>query len=286
METRPMKRTALLLSVLLLAACNQNAPAPADATAPATTPAATTPSAEAEAAAASAAASAGAQPADAGAATPAVDAAAAAAVDSITQASNNGQALVPGTDYEVIQGGQPYLPLNGKIEVVEVFGYVCPACAQFEPLATAWEQKLPADVRFSYVPAPFGPQWIPYAKAFYVAESMGLVGKTHTALFKAIHIDQTLPGEGKTPDEAAVAAFYGKYGADPKQFLAAMHSFAIDAKVKRGQQFMVRSGVGGTPTIVVDGKYRVLGKSYPDMLRITNQLIAQERAAQGTAAQQ
>lgn len=275
-----MKRIVLLLSVLLLAACNQNAPAPADATAPA--PAANTPSADAEAAAASAAAASGATPA----ATPAVDAAAAAAVDSITQASNNGQALVAGTDYEVIQGGQPYQPLNGKIEVVEVFGYVCPACAQFEPLATAWEQKLPADVRFSYVPAPFGPQWIPYAKAFYVAESMGLVGKTHTALFKAIHIDQTLPGEGKAPDEAAVAAFYGKYGADPKQFLAAMHSFATDAKVNRGKQFMVRSGIGGTPTIVVDGKYRVLGKSYPDMLRITNQLIAQERAAQEPAAQQ
>jgi thiol:disulfide interchange protein DsbA len=269
METRPMKRITLLLSVLLLAACNQNAPAPADTTAPATTPAPSTPGADAEAAAAATAAD-----------TPAVDAAAAAAVDSIAQASGSGPALVAGTDYEVIQGGQPYQPLNGKIEVVEVFGYVCPACAQFEPLATAWEQKLPADVRFSYVPAPFGPQWIPYAKAFYVAESMGLVGKTHTALFKAIHIDQTLPGEGKAPDEAAVAAFYGKYGADPKQFLAAMHSFATDAKVNRGKQFMVRSGVGGTPTIVVDGKYRVLGKSYPDMLRITNQLIAQERAAQ------
>jgi thiol:disulfide interchange protein DsbA len=65
-----------------------------------------------------------------------------------------------------------------------------------------------------------------------------------------------------------------------------MHSFATDAKVNRGKQFMVRSGVGGTPTIVVDGKYRVLGKSYPDMLRITNQLIAQERAAQEPAAQQ
>jgi thiol:disulfide interchange protein DsbA len=275
METRPMKRITLLLSVLLLAACNQNAPAPADTTAPATTPAPSTPGADAEAAAAATAAD-----------TPAVDAAAAAAVDSIAQASGSGPALVAGTDYEVIQGGQPYQPLNGKIEVVEVFGYVCPACAQFEPLATAWEQKLPADVRFSYVPAPFGPQWIPYAKAFYVAESMGLVGKTHTALFKAIHIDQTLPGEGKTPDEAAIAAFYGKYGADPKQFLAAMHSFATDAKVNRGKQFMVRSGVGGTPTIVVDGKYRVLGKSYPDMLRITNQLIAQERAAQEPAAQQ
>jgi thiol:disulfide interchange protein DsbA len=46
---------------------------------------------------------------------------------------------------------------------------------------------------------------------------------------------------------------------------------------------MTRSGVQGTPTLVIDGKYRVLGKSYDDMLRIANQLIAQERAA-GVAA--
>ena len=63
-----------------------------------------------------------------------------------------------------------------------------------------------------------------------------------------------------------------------------MHSFGTEAKIKRGQQFMVRSGVGGTPTLVVDGKYRVLGRSYEDMLRITDALIARERAARGGAA--
>ena len=41
---------------------------------------------------------------------------------------------------------------------------------------------------------------------------------------------------------------------------------------------MVDSGVEGTPTVIVDGKYRVLGKSYEDVLRITDALIAQERA--------
>ena len=68
-------------------------------------------------------------------------------------------------------------------------------------------------------------------------------------------------------------------GAEPKQFADAMHSFAVDAKLTHAKQFVVQSGVQGTPTIVVDGKYRVIGKSYDDMLRITNQLIARERSA-------
>jgi thiol:disulfide interchange protein DsbA len=284
-----MKRSALLLpallSSLLLAACHQQSSADAGSAA---SPGATdaqgdTPSAAAEAAAASAAAAEGAQApttddAAAAAQAPADDTAADAATPDPT-------APVEGRDYAVIRGGQPYLPLNGKIEVVEVFGYVCPACAQLEPVFSAWERRLPADVRVSFVPAPFGPQWIPYAKAFYVADSLGLVAKTHTPLFHAIHIENSLPGEGETPDEAAIARWYGKYGANPKQFLAAMDSFATDAKVKRGTQFMMRSGVGGTPTIIVDGKYRVTGgRTYKEVLDITEHLVQMERDQMERAA--
>lgn len=274
-----------LLSILLpalLAACQPSAPA-ADAAAAAPAATASTasgPSADAEAAAASAAAAAGAQP-DA-ATDPAAPAEADKPADPAPEAAAD--TLRPGVDYAEIQGGQPYEPLAGKIEVVEVFGYVCPACAAFEPAFSAWKARQPADVRVTYVPAPYGPQWIPYARAYYVSESMGLVQKTHTALFHAIHISGALPGEGKQPDEAKVAAWYGQYGADPKRFLSEMHSFATEAKIKRGTQFMTRSQVGGTPTLVVDGKYRVLGRSYEDMLRITDALIARERAARGSAA--
>lgn len=292
---RPTLLSALMLALLLsLAACNQTAPSPAATPAAdaATTAndntASDTPSAAAEAAAASAAADAGAVSETAPGPAPANTAAgqqAPAADPTSTANTANGSTLVEGTDYDTLQGGKPYEPLNGKIEVVEVFGYVCPACARFEPMVTAWEKKLPPDVRFSYVPAPFGPQWIPYAKAFYVADAQGLVDKTHTPMFRAIHIEHSLPGEGKKPDEEAVAAFYGKYGADPKQFLESMESFATAAKVKRGMQFMVRNGVQGTPTLIVDGKYRVLGKSYEDMLLITDQLIARARAANGASAQ-
>jgi len=46
----------------------------------------------------------------------------------------------------------------------------------------------------------------------------------------------------------------------------------------------MRSQVGGTPTLVINGKYRVLGRSYEDMLRIADALIARERGGRGASA--
>ena len=58
-----------------------------------------------------------------------------------------------------------------------------------------------------------------------------------------------------------------------------MASPAIDAQLEQAREFMLRSGVEGTPSIVVNGKYRVIGTSFEDMLRITDHLVARERAA-------
>ncbi len=254
-------RYALTLIALLpiLAACGkQEAAAPATDTAPAT-----------EAVAASTEAP----------ATAPAEAAAEPAVNNNPIVAPTGPALVPGTDYVEIKGGQPFDPLDGKIEVVEVFGYVCPACNAFQSTVRAWKAKLPADVRVTYVPALFGPDWIPYAHAFYAAESLGLVDKTHEAVYDAIHNKQTLPGEGDKPTMAPIAAFYANYGVSAEQFTNAMNSFAINGKLNKAKQFAVRSQIGGTPSLIVNGKYLVKGRSWDDMLRITDQLIAQERAA-------
>ncbi|MGQ4660938.1 thioredoxin domain-containing protein [Lysobacter sp. F6437] len=256
-----------------LAACAPEAPAPTNTATPATpaagnaaAPAATSSPASPSAPAAAAAAN-----------TPAPERVPGPIVPPV------GPAPVAGTDYVAIAGGAPYRSNPGRIEVVEVFGYVCPACAAFQPLANDWKAKRPADVDFTYVPAPFGPDWIPYAKGFYVAESEGLVEQSHDDLIHAIHVQQSMPGEGDRPKEADVAGFYAAYGADPKAFLAKMNSFANNAQVNRGKQFMIRSGVQSTPTLVVNGKYRVQGKSFEDMLRITDHLVAMERAAMAPA---
>ncbi|HEX5421176.1 MAG TPA: thioredoxin domain-containing protein [Gammaproteobacteria bacterium] len=293
-----MIRSLLLLSALLLAACQQ-APEANNASTPAA-PASQATSAEGEAPASAqapatasddSAASEASQPSarQAEAADSATGQAAAAGgdqaetsaakTDADPRTDQAAEAAVLGSDYEAIQGGQPFEPLEGKIEVVEVFNYICPACASFEPLFTAWKAKTPPDVRVTYVPAPFNPQWVPYARAYIVAKSMDLVEKTHTAMFHAIHVDHSLPGEGQKTDEPAIAAFYGKYGADPKRFLAAMDSFSTMVKINRSNQFIAREGVDSTPTIIVDGKYRVITrKSYADVLRVTDALIEMERA--------
>jgi thiol:disulfide interchange protein DsbA len=98
-------------------------------------------------------------------------------------------------------------------------------------------------------------------------------------MFRALHIDRSLDMMKATPE--TLAAFYGKFGVDPKQFASTMASFATDAKVKRANQFIMKSGVEGSPSIVIDGRYRVTGKTLEDMLRIATHLVAKERAARG-----
>lgn len=267
MTSRLPHLAVVLTGLLALSACSRQAPAPAETAAPAA-PAVTAPAetAPAPAPAAPAEATPAAAPAPAAAATP-----------------PQGAAPVLGTDYVEIQGGQPYEPTGGKIEVVEVFGYTCPHCAHFEPLVEAWKAKQPGDVKFVALAAPFGGYWTPYAKAFYTAQAMGVLDKTHEAVFNAIHVDRTLPVQ-PLPTPEQIAGFYAKYGVDAKQFASTMSSFAIDAKMKRATQFISRSGVDGTPAIVVNGKYKVTGRNFEDTLRITDHLVAQERARAGSAA--
>lgn len=270
-------RFALALTALLplMVACKAQ-DGSADTTAPAAAPAATE---TAPAAAPSTDAAEGTTaPAPVETATPAAaDASANTPVPA--QARLVGPEPVAGTDYVVIEGGQPFQPATGKVEVTEIFGYVCPACARFQPQVSSWKAGLPADVNFVYVPAVFGGVWDNYARAFYAAETLGVQEKTHDPLYAAIHVEQTLKGERGQDSVQDIANFYGKHGVDPKTFADTMGSFAVAAKVNRAKQFAQRSKISGTPSLIVAGKYLVKGKGYDDMLRIADHLIARERAA-------
>jgi thiol:disulfide interchange protein DsbA len=185
-------------------------------------------------------------------------------------------APIAGEDYVLIDDGQPYQPLAGKkIEVVEVFGYWCHHCAEFQPKVEAWKQALPADVRFTYVPAVFSDD-DPFARAYFAAADAGALGRTHDELFRAVHDDRIL-ATNATLDE--IAWFYGEHGLVPAKMKVAMTSPATTARLQRARDFALRSGVEGTPSLVINGRYRVRGRTHDDTLRIASQLIAQLRAA-------
>jgi thiol:disulfide interchange protein DsbA len=186
---------------------------------------------------------------------------------------------VAGKDYVEIANGRPLDPADGAIVVEEFFNYICPACNAFEPLFVAWAAKLPSGVEIVHVPASFRADFVQYARAYYAAQSLNVAEKAHAAVYHAIHRARTLPAEGQRPDEEKIAAFYGDYGVDPQQFLAAMRSFAVDLKVRRAAEHMQRIRVPSTPSLVVGGRYLVRGETYADMLRIADYLIEKERTA-------
>jgi thiol:disulfide interchange protein DsbA len=189
-------------------------------------------------------------------------------------------APVAGVDYVVIEDGQRHGPADGRIEVVEVFSYGCHHCANFEPMLAAWKHKQRKDVRLDYLPLPYSAN-DPLAAAFFAAQSDGSLPRTHPATFRAIHRDHTLP---RNPTADEVTTFYAGLGVDAARLKAAMTAPATLARLPAAREFAIRAGVEGTPTLIVNGRYRIIGKSLDDVLRIADHLIARERAVQQRAA--
>jgi protein dithiol oxidoreductase (disulfide-forming) len=200
------------------------------------------------------------------------------------EAAAGGDPAAPryGKDYEILAVPQPTYG-QGKIEVAEVFGYTCVHCAHLQPSVDTWKPALPAEVRFEYVPGVFGGIWDSFARAYFAAEIMGVLDKTHDKVFRAIHVEHTI----KTGDLNEIAELYGTMGVDKAKFLATMQSFAVNAKLNRAKQFAQRTGVTGTPTMIVAGKYRVSvmqDRGFDGMLKTVDFLVAYERAAASAAA--
>lgn len=191
----------------------------------------------------------------------------------------NPLAPVEGQDYTLVE--PPVETRSGdKIEVVEVFSYSCSHCAHLQPQLGTWKQTLPADVKFEYLPSAHGGVAEAYARAFYTAETMGALDKTHEALFVALH-EERRP-ISKVDD---LVSFYADHGLDKEQFLSTMQSFAVDAKIIEARTRLNSLGVSGTPTLFVDGKYRIMAPregGFTRMLQITDALIVKAREERAT----
>jgi len=158
-----------------------------------------------------------------------------------------------------------------KVEVLEVFSYACPACNQFRPIADTIKKDLPANAQMVYLPASFrsDEDWPVFQRAFFGAQALGIVDKTHNEMFDAIWKDGVLkitdPATRKLvnplPTIDDVAKFYAKYGVKAEDFVGTANSFAVNTKMKRADAQIKAYGVDSTPTMVVNGKYRITAQS-------------------------
>lgn len=286
-----LKRLSFLCSALLvLAACSNNNDNASTAPQPAPAPAATAPATQPPAASTAAA------PAPAGTAAPAASSTAAQApaapAPAATPFVDDGK-WVEGKQYVRIEPAQPKMTNTDKIEVLEVFSYGCPACNQFHPTMNKLVQELPADAVVAYLPASFMPQenWPMLQRAFLAAQALGVADKANDAMYDAVWKTNELSalkagGSGLKPASALptlddAAKVYAKFGADPKEFVAVANSFTINTKVKRSDELVKNYGIEETPTIVVDGKYRLTPRSaggYDQVVELTKWLVSKEAA--------
>jgi len=173
---------------------------------------------------------------------------------------------------------EPTQPTNtpGKVEVIEVFSYACIHCANFQPVVEQWKKTMPKDASFSYMPAVFNPTWETFARAYYAAEAMGVLDKTHGALFDAVFVEK-LPLQ--TVND--VAKFFERYGKSADEALKAMNSFGVRMKMDRAKKQVLAYQVDSTPTVVVNGKWRVTGASagsHEALFKVVDHLVRMEAA--------
>lgn len=161
---------------------------------------------------------------------------------------------------------------SGKVEVVEVFSYACIHCAEFSTYADELRKTLPKGVDFKLVPAPFNDTWVPFARAYYAAKKLGVLDRTHDLLFEKKFKEQ-YPINSMNE----IADFYASQGVNRDEFLKIANSPDVDAQIKKDLALIQAWGVDGTPTIVVDGKYRTANvKNFDELVALTKWLVQKE----------
>ncbi len=166
--------------------------------------------------------------------------------------AGGGSAAEPeaGEDYRKV--GEPRVNDDGTVPVAEFFSYLCPHCARFNGRFSAWLEEAQPPVAVEEIPVVFRPSWEPLARAYWVADTLGVVERIHEPLFQAIHEQRRNLGSRE-----ALRAFFVEHDVEGEDFDQAWDGIAVDRGLRRGQQAMSEYGVRVTPAVVVAEAYLV-----------------------------
>lgn len=199
-------------------------------------------------------------------------------------------AWTEGVNYFLIDPPHPPSLPGGKIEVTEVFSYACPACNLFVPTMHKLKTSLPPNALLDFLPAAFNSSedWPMFQLAYLTAQTLGIADQTHDAMFNAVWqsgelavIDQgTGRIKSRVPTIEDAAKYYkAQAGVPVDKFLATAKSFSVDVKVRAVEGLVQAYRVDRTPTIVVNGKYRLHTESAggnDELVELVKYLVAKE----------
>ncbi|NOR69731.1 MAG: thioredoxin domain-containing protein [Methylomarinum sp.] len=161
-----------------------------------------------------------------------------------------------------------------KIEVIEMFFYGCPHCYELEPKIDRWVEKNANVISFQRMPAIVAPSWITQAKAYYIAQELGLLDKLHTVLFEKIH------KQGKQYyNDYTLMEFFINQGVERSDFIQANNSTTVAEKLNNARVMTVKYGLRGVPAVIINGKYKTAPfytRTQEEMFEVLDSLIEQE----------
>jgi protein dithiol oxidoreductase (disulfide-forming) len=204
--------------------------------------------------------------------------------------AHGAQTWTEGVNYFLVQPARtPSLPA-GKVEVTEVFSYACPACNIFQPTMHKLKQAMPANVVVDYLPAAFNPgeDWPMFQLAYVTAQILGVAQQWHDAMFDAVwkggDLSITDPAsrglKSRLPTIEDAAKFYSQHAGVPvDKFIATSKSFSADLKVRTDDDLIMGYKIDRTPTIIVNGKYRLHVESAggdDQLIELVKYLVAKE----------
>jgi protein dithiol oxidoreductase (disulfide-forming) len=200
--------------------------------------------------------------------------------------------FVEGTHYKRIAPVQQTQVPAGKVEVLEVFSYACPACNAFQPIIDKMRRVLPPNAQLAFLPASFNAaeDFPMFQRAYFTAQLLGVADRAHQGVFDAvwrtgelaISDPDTKRLKNPLPSIEDAARVYQRLtGVKTDQFLAMAKSFGVDSKMRAADAQFAAMQVDSTPSIVVNGKYRIERAaltSNDQLIELVQFLVAKESA--------
>ena len=150
--------------------------------------------------------------------------------------------------------------------------------------------ELHARSGFSFLEGASYPQELALEAQRLGIAALGVADRTHDAVFDAVWnagelgiVDPaTQRIKSKLPTIEDAARFYNRTAGVPiATFLSTAKSFAIDSKVRGAEEAIVAYRVDRTPTLIVNGKYRLHAESAggnDQVIELVKWLVAKESA--------
>jgi thiol:disulfide interchange protein DsbA len=188
------------------------------------------------------------------------------------------EAFEAGKDYELINPSAKTVPQNNKVTVTEFFSFGCPWCYRIEPALTQWQSLKNKEIKLKRIPVVFNKEWIYYAKAYYVADLLGIGAKADPLLFKAIQTDKKLLNNNQ-----AMIDFFVSLGVNKEMAESAfIHSTTVDMKIQEGSVIMGRMRINAVPAFVVNHQYKTdlqMAKDEKRLFQIIDYLVSKSKKA-------